>query len=133
MTVLPYHIDLLGKPFEYGARGPDAFDCYGLACELYRRSGLQLPDYESSDQPEAQGSSFIDGANRYLTPVADKQPLDLILFQIVPRYVSHCGVYLGHGRFIHVMHKIRVAVEELASPVWEKRIRGIYRFTGERV
>ncbi len=130
MTHVPNYTDLLGKPFEYGGRGPDAFDCYGLAVELYRRAAMVLPDYASSDQPEAQGGGFLHGADHYFDRVAQPQPLDIILFQVVPRYITHCGVYVGHGRFIHIMQRISVACEELASPVWQQKQRGVYRFKG---
>ena len=35
--------DLIGRPYAYGARGPEAFDCWGLVLELRRRLGLPLP------------------------------------------------------------------------------------------
>ena len=37
--------ELLGKPFRLGARGPDAFDCFGLVGWLYREVyGIEIPD-----------------------------------------------------------------------------------------
>jgi cell wall-associated NlpC family hydrolase len=130
MTHLPKYTDLLGKPFEYGGRGPDSFDCYGLAVELYRRAGVVLPDYASTDNPEAQGGGFLHGAENYFDQVDQPQPLDIVLFQVVPRFITHCGVYVGHGRFVHIMQLISVACEELASPVWLHRARGMYRLKG---
>lgn len=123
--------DLLGKPFTYGGRGPDEFDCFGLAIELHKRAGNILPDYPSADKPELQGTLFDDGIVKFYQPVSDvPQPLDIIMFQIVPRYITHCGVYVGYGRFIHIMRKTSVAVEELSSPVWQNKTRGIYRYRG---
>lgn len=130
MITAPAYADLIGKPFEYGGRGPDTFDCYGLAVELYQRAGLQLPDYASSADNQFQSAGFADGADRFFEMVAVPQELDIILFQILPRFITHCGIYVGHGRFIHIMSKISVAVEELSSPVWQHRQRGIYRFKG---
>ena len=56
--------------------------------------------------------------------------MDVITFQVVPRYITHCGVYVGHGRFVHIAEKTSVACEELASPIWINKIRGFYRFRG---
>lgn len=42
MKVVPY-TDLLRKPFELGARGPEHFDCLGLAYEVLRRVGKTVP------------------------------------------------------------------------------------------
>lgn len=130
MRHVPNYIDLLGKRFEYGGRGPDAFDCYGLAVELYRRAGLALPDYRSSDDNEYQANGFADGAHMYFDRVAQPQELDIILFQILPRFVTHCGVYVGNGRFVHITSKTSVAAEELSGPIWMEKQRGIYRFRG---
>ena len=130
MSKPPAYTDLLGKPFEYGGRGPATFDCYGLAVELYRRSGIALPDYASTDLASRQSAGFIHGAEHYFEIVAQPQPLDIILFQVVPRFITHCGIYLEHGRFIHIMQRTSVAVEELSGPVWDHRSRGIYRFRG---
>ncbi len=130
MRHIPNYTDLLGKRFEYGGRGPDAFDCYGLAVELYRRAGLALPDYASSADNEFQANGFADGAHRYFDRVVMPQELDIILFQILPRFVTHCGVYVGHGRFVHITSKISVACEALSSPIWQDKQRGFYRFRG---
>lgn len=130
MTSPPNYIDLLGKPFEYGGRGPDAFDCYGLAVELCRRAGITLPDYASDPDPAFQGNGFLHGAEHYFDRVTQPGPLDIILFQVMPRYITHCGVYVGHGRFVHILQKTSVTCEELASPVWQHRQRGVYRFRG---
>ena len=36
--------DLLNKPYELGARGPDSYDCWGLVMTVYKRMGIDLPD-----------------------------------------------------------------------------------------
>jgi cell wall-associated NlpC family hydrolase len=33
----------LGKPYVYGATGPDAYDCSGLAMMAYRAAGITIP------------------------------------------------------------------------------------------
>lgn len=35
---------LLGTPFRWNARGPDAYDCWGLVMEVRRAAGLVVPD-----------------------------------------------------------------------------------------
>lgn len=130
MKTVPNYTDLLGKQFEYGGRGPERFDCFGLATELYRRAGVDLPGWASSDDPQVQAAGWSTGMNLFFDQVQQPQPLDLVLFQIMPRYITHCGICVGHGRFIHIMSRISVAVEELASPVWQGKQRGFYRFKG---
>ena len=45
----------IGLPYREGARGPDAYDCYGLVAEVYRACrGIQLPDwYKDATGPQA--------------------------------------------------------------------------------
>lgn len=119
--------DMIGKPFLYGGRGPNAYDCYGVATEVYRRAGSSLPDITSVTSCATQHLAFNSGANRWFDKVEEPQYLDIILFQIMPKYVTHCGVYLEHGKFIHVMDKINVSIEYIDSILWSQKIRGIYR------
>lgn len=128
--MIPDYSDLLGKPFAYHGRGPDAYDCWGLVREICRRGGILLPDHASSAKPEEQGAGIKEDAERYYIAVPEPQPLDVVLFQLLPRYVTHCGVYVGGGRFVHITQKTSVAREELASPIWIDKIRGFYRFRG---
>lgn len=128
--IIPDYADLLGKPFAYHGRGPDSYDCWGLVREICNRGGVSLPDHDSSAVPEEQGAGIKEDAERYYRPVSVPEPLDIVLFQILPRYVTHCGVYVGNGRFVHIMSKISVAREELDSPMWIDKIRGFYRFRG---
>lgn len=128
--IIPDYTDLLGKPFAYHGRGPDSYDCWGLVREICNRGGIFLPDHISSAVPEEQGNGIKEDAEKYYRPVIDPEPLDIVLFQILPRYVTHCGVCVGNGRFVHIMSKISVAREELDSPMWKNKIRGFYRFRG---
>jgi len=53
--------DLIGKPHARGARGPDAYDCWGLCAEVYRRGGVQLPCYHSKELTNAEMSRIVLG------------------------------------------------------------------------
>ena len=41
--ILAYAEAQLGKPYVFGATGPDAFDCSGLAMMAYRAAGIAIP------------------------------------------------------------------------------------------
>ena len=81
--------DLLGKPYVLHGRGPDGYDCYGLAIEVERRLGKELPDVCS------QGS-VIEGL------VKTKEPKfgDIVMFKSRGRD-RHIGVYFEKGDFVH--------------------------------
>lgn len=42
MTPPESYDDLIGKPYELGAHGPDAYDCYGLAVTVLNRLGFRI-------------------------------------------------------------------------------------------
>ncbi len=74
-----------GKPYRYGATGPDAFDCSGLTLYVYRSLGVSLPRtaQEQYDAvPHVPRSQVRDG--------------DLVFFG-GSGGISHVGIYAGHG------------------------------------
>jgi cell wall-associated NlpC family hydrolase len=77
----------LGKPYAWGAAGPDSYDCSGLTMWAWAHAGVSLP-HQSAEQ---QG---------YGTPVSvgQLQPGDLVFFGS-PAY--HVGIYIGNGQMVH--------------------------------
>ena len=76
-----------GSPYSWGAEGPGSFDCSGLMLWAYRQVGVDLP--RSSREQARMGSPVSR---------AQLQPGDLIA-QYSP--VSHIGMYVGDGRYVH--------------------------------
>jgi cell wall-associated NlpC family hydrolase len=77
----------LGKPYAYGAAGPNAFDCSGLTMYCYSKVGIELP-HASIEQPRY-------GVRVSKTALA---PGDLVFFY---NPIHHVGMYIGGGKFIH--------------------------------
>ncbi|MGW0175760.1 NlpC/P60 family protein [Rhodococcus sp. NPDC003322] len=77
----------VGKPYVWGATGPDGYDCSGLMVWAYKQIGKSLP---RSSQAQAAGG----------TPVRkqDLQPGDLVLYY---SDASHVGMYAGNGNIVH--------------------------------
>jgi cell wall-associated NlpC family hydrolase len=90
--------DLIGKPWRKGARGPDAFDCWGLVLVLAERCGRTVPaDWRSGDMSRAELRAVMDEAARQRT-----QRLDGPAEGAIACSVSACHVgYVLHGRVIH--------------------------------
>lgn len=120
--------DLIGVPFADGGRGPDAFDCWGLCREVFRRFGVELPDYEIC----------CYDAESFIHQFTEERPLwrrheppgipvpALIAIRFNAPNVNHVGVYIGDGKFLHTREKTGVVVELLCSPAWRRRIEGFY-------
>ncbi|MFD7935928.1 NlpC/P60 family protein [Streptomyces sp. NPDC059755] len=77
----------IGKPYVWGATGPDSYDCSGLTQAVWKAAGVTLPR-TTYDQVDAGTTVSL----------ADARPGDLIFFY---DDVSHVGVYIGNGMMIH--------------------------------
>lgn len=118
--------DLIGKPYAPHGRGPDAYDCFGLAIEVLSRYGIALPDAYYLDENRSFNSIVIeDVAREYVIPkVETPEDGDLVVMRIngVP---SHIGVYIGDGKCIHAWRPA-VKVSDMTSI--RNKIEGIYRW-----
>ncbi|GAA3391912.1 C40 family peptidase [Streptomyces roseoviridis] len=77
----------IGKPYVWGATGPNSYDCSGLTQAAWRAAGVDLPR-TTWDQVEA--------GSRVTT--AGLLPGDLVFFY---DDISHVGLYIGDGKMIH--------------------------------
>lgn len=126
---------LLGKPFKWFARGPDAYDCYGLMIEASRRVGLYIPsDYQTikDKDPAIRHNSFITGLMEYTIEIPEPEPYCLVTFIMdkePPYYVNHIGMVMPNlYQFLHVMKDIRVGKERLDNKFyWKNRVDAFWR------
>ncbi len=79
----------LGKPYVWGAAGPDTFDCSGLVVYSYAAVGVSLP----------HSSYALWNVGVYVSK-DQLQPGDLVFFD----GLGHVGIYIGGGEFIHAPH-----------------------------
>jgi cell wall-associated NlpC family hydrolase len=79
--------DQLGKPYVWGAAGPDAFDCSGLTMYCYQvGAGISISH-----------SSYAQGSCGTAVSVSELASGDILGF----RGWGHVGLYVGGGEFIH--------------------------------
>jgi cell wall-associated NlpC family hydrolase len=84
--ILSYAEAQLGKPYVFGAAGPDSFDCSGLAMMAYRAAGIAIP--RTSQAQWAWGRQV---------PASQVQPGDLVFFSGsdgTPAAPGHVGIVL---------------------------------------
>ncbi|MFI7411198.1 NlpC/P60 family protein [Streptomyces sp. NPDC049627] len=77
----------MGKPYVWGATGPDSYDCSGLTQAAWKAAGVDLPR-TTWDQVNAGTTVSL----------ANAQPGDLVFFY---DDISHVGLYIGNGMMIH--------------------------------
>jgi peptidoglycan DL-endopeptidase CwlO len=76
-----------GRPYVYGAKGPNSFDCSGLMQWAYEQAGVTIGGSTKSQVTEGRSIS-----------ASELQPGDLI-FYYSP--VSHVAMYVGNGKAVH--------------------------------
>lgn len=126
-------------PYRTGGVSPAGVDCSGLVMAAYQRVGLALPR-TAADQftvgepvPPAQ-LRFGDVVffNR-LSQVKKSGPFLANMLPPATRFeVTHNGVYLGGGRFIHASSR-GVAISRLDDEVWRASFLGARRFLQENL
>ncbi|AWB85107.1 hydrolase [Corynebacterium liangguodongii] len=77
----------LGKPYGWGASGPDAFDCSGLMVWAYSQNGKSIP---RTSQAQLAGGTPV--------PLNQLQPGDIVGYY---PGVTHVGMYIGNGQVVH--------------------------------
>lgn len=113
--------DLIGAPFEYGARGPDSYDCYGLLMEMYKRIGIDVTDYGSSSQGAEIIAMMLSKVHEWGEVKA--RPGCAILIKLPMS--MHVGFLLPFKKFIHTSRSTGgVTIEYLRN--WERRVLGYY-------
>ncbi|MEU8824173.1 NlpC/P60 family protein [Streptomyces sp. NPDC048636] len=100
----------VGKPYVWGATGPNSFDCSGLTQAAWKSAGVSLPR-TTWDQ--------VKVGTRVST--SDLEPGDLVFFY---DDISHVGLYIGDGMMIHAP-KPGDAVKK--APITEMPVYGSVR------
>lgn len=108
--------DQLGKPYQWGAAGPDSFDCSGLTMYAWGQAGVSLPHYT--------GAQY--SAGRHVSE-SDLRPGDLVFFY---SDLHHVGIYIGGGRFIHAPHTGTVVQIASLSGSYQSNYAGAVRVVG---
>ncbi|MEU6508560.1 NlpC/P60 family protein [Streptomyces sp. NPDC046942] len=95
-------MDQIGKPYAWGAAGPDAYDCSGLTTQAWSRAGTPIP---RTSQEQWQRLKRI--------PLSELRPGDLVVY--FPD-ATHVAMYVGDGKVVQAPRPgAAVQVSPLAS------------------
>ncbi|MEU0217607.1 NlpC/P60 family protein [Streptomyces sp. NPDC006265] len=105
-----YAVRQLGKPYEWGAEGPRAYDCSGLTSQAWAGAGTPIP---RTSQEQWKRLERI--------PLDELRPGDLVVY--FPK-ATHVGLYLGDGM---VVQAPRPGAKVKVSPIAAKPVLGAVR------
>ncbi len=111
----------LGCPYVWAGNGPYSFDCSGYVNFIYRQYGYSL-------HRVAQDIYSYDGMS---VSKAELRPGDLICFGYGPWSITHVGMYIGNGQFIHASSGSGcVVITDLSSSYYTRMYVGAKRVLG---
>lgn len=97
-----YAVRQIGKPYVWGAEGPDSFDCSGLTSEAWSAAGRTIP---RTSQEQWKRLPRV--------PVSALRPGDLVIY--FPK-ATHVALYIGDGLVVQAPRPgAKVKVSPLAS------------------
>ncbi|WP_347082874.1 glucosaminidase domain-containing protein [Enterococcus faecium] len=105
----------LGKPYVWGAKGPNTFDCSGLTYYVYMKATGHYIGGWTGEQQYA-GTQI---------PASQAQPGDLVFWGPSSGVTHHVGIYIGNGQFIHAPQpgdKVRVTSISDFTPDFAVRV-----------
>ncbi|MEV6015951.1 MULTISPECIES: C40 family peptidase [unclassified Streptomyces] len=99
---LSYAVDQIGKPYEWGAQGPKAYDCSGLTSQAWERAGRPIPRTSQEQWAELPH-----------VPLDRLRPGDLVVY--FPE-ATHVALYLGAGMVVQAPRPgARIKVSPIAA------------------
>lgn len=110
-------LSMVGVPYRYGGADPDGgFDCSGLVYYAYTTNGQAVPRTSRLQFDAARKIELQEATEGDLLFFSDQESL------------SHVGIYLGGGRFIHAPSTGgRVRVEDVDAPYYRQHLVAVGR------
>ncbi|MDR2207688.1 MAG: C40 family peptidase [Azoarcus sp.] len=103
----------IGVPYRWGGTSPiTGMDCSGLVQLVFRNAvGIDLP--RTAIEQAAQGNRVS---------VRELKPGDLVFFNTIGQNISHVGIYVGNGKFLHAPATGKlVRIDKLYNRFWAQR------------
>jgi cell wall-associated NlpC family hydrolase len=100
-----------GKPYRWGAEGPQAYDCSGLTWAAWRAAGVAIPRTAA-------------GQLAGLRPVRGRlRPGDLVIYRTNGPSRRHVAMVVGRGRMVEARNRATGVTGSRVRPGWLGAVR----------
>lgn len=107
----------IGVPYLWGGTTPSGFDCSGFVQFVFKAHGISL---NRTCETQYKHGTYVSKSNL--------QPGDLVFFQNTYKAgISHVGIYIGNGQFIHASSSKGVVISNLSSSYYVSHYYGARR------
>ena len=107
----------IGVPYLWAGTTPSGFDCSGYVQYVFKARGINL---NRTTTQQYKHGTYVSKANLI--------PGDLVFFQNTYRAgISHVGIYIGNGQFIHASSSKGVTISYLSNSYWTSHYYGARR------
>lgn len=107
----------IGVPYLWGGESPSGFDCSGFVQYVFKAHGISL---NRTCETQYKHGKYVSKSNL--------KPGDLVFFQNTYKAgISHVGIYIGDGKFIHASSSKGVTISNLSSSYYTSHYYGARR------
>lgn len=111
VCLLDFIEDWYGVPYRFGGTTKGGIDCSAFVQELYGE--VYQKDVKRTSREQFATSKIVKS-------IQELEEGDLVFFKIRTRDISHVGVYLGDGKFVHASRSRGVIISDLDHAYWKR-------------
>lgn len=113
--------ELIGIQYKWGGASTKGFDCSGFTRYVFKQFDIELPHY-------SKGQSYLG----YKVEKSELRTGDLVFFNTGGYGISHVGIYIGNGKFVHAATDEGVVINPLDESYYAKRYVTARRILDEK-